>query len=54
MPKKKISKVGQFDHYKKWTTGQGYTFLAKDKLDAELYVQNTDGQLGKIKEVTDE
>ena len=49
MPKKK---VGQFEHYKKWTTNQGYTFLAKDKEDAELYVQKTGGNLGKIKEVT--
>ena len=46
-------KTGQFDHYKKWTTDQGYTFLAKDKSDAELYVQTAGGHLGKIKEVTD-
>jgi len=50
MPKKK---AGQFDHYKKWTTDQGYTFLAKDKSDAELYVQKTAGDLGKIREVSD-
>tara|TARA_B100000519_G_C13809888_1_gene235250 strand:+ start:155 stop:319 length:165 start_codon:yes stop_codon:yes gene_type:complete len=49
MPKKK---VGQFEHYKKWTTDQGYTFLAKDKEDAELYVQKTGGNLGKVREVT--
>ena len=46
-------KVGQFDHYRKWTTDEGYTFLAKDKEDAELYVQKTGGNLGKIREATD-
>jgi len=49
MPKKK---VGQFEDYKKWTTDQGYTFFAKDKVDAELYVQKTGGDLGKVREVT--
>ena len=44
-------KVGQFDHYKKWTTDEGYSFLAKDLADAELYVQRVGGHLGKIKEV---
>tara|TARA_B100000131_G_scaffold250012_1_gene243382 strand:- start:1135 stop:1293 length:159 start_codon:yes stop_codon:yes gene_type:complete len=52
MPKKKSK--GQFDHYKRWTTDQGYTFAAKDKEDAELYVQTVGGHLGKIREVTDE
>jgi len=47
-------KVGQFDHYKKWTTDEGYTFLAKDLADAELYVQSVGGYLGKIKEVVGE
>ena len=47
MKKKSI----QFDHYKKWTTDEGYTFLAKDVEDAELYVQLVGGHLGKIKEV---
>ena len=51
MPKK--SSKGQFDHYKKWTTAQGYTFLASDKNDAELYVQKNGGHLGKLKEVKD-
>ena len=50
MPKKK---VGQFEDYKKWTTDQGYTFFAKDKADAELYVQKNGGHLGKLKEVKD-
>jgi len=44
-------KVGQFDHYKKWTTDEGYSFFAKDLEDAELYVQRVGGNLGKIKEV---
>ena len=52
MSKKSKKKVGQFDHYKKWTTNQGYTFFAKDKADAELYVQKTSGDLGKVREVT--
>ena len=49
MPKKK---VGQFEDYKKWTPDQGYPFYAKDKADAELYVQKTSGDLGKVREVT--
>ena len=32
MPKKKSK--GQFDHYKKWTTDEGYTFFAETKEDA--------------------
>ena len=38
MSKKSKKKVGQFDHYKKWTTNQGYTFLAKSKEDALDYL----------------
>jgi hypothetical protein len=38
-------------NYKQWISDQGYTFWAKDKEDAELYVQRTGGHLGKIKEV---
>ena len=52
MPKKKTNKVGQFDNYKKWTTDQGYTFVAETKKDAEDYLKHmghTD--LGKLKEV---
>ena len=48
MPKKK---VGQFEHYKKWTTDQGYTFLAKDLADAIKYLEVTGGHLGSLKEV---
>ena len=52
MPKKKSK--GQFDNYKKWTTDEGYTFLAENIEDAKSYVHTTGGNLGKIKEVTDE
>ena len=31
MSKKDKKKKGQFDHYKKWTTNEGYTFLAETK-----------------------
>ena len=51
MPKKK---VGQWVDYKRWTTDEGFTFLAKDKQDAELYVQKVGGHLGKIKEAVSE
>ena len=34
MPKKQKSQMGQFDHYKKWTTDEGYTFVAETKEDA--------------------
>tara|TARA_R100001377_G_scaffold65480_1_gene40845 strand:- start:1637 stop:1792 length:156 start_codon:yes stop_codon:yes gene_type:complete len=47
-------KTTQFSEYKKWTTDEGYTFLAKDLADAELYVQRVGGHLGNIKEVLDE
>ena len=46
-------KVGQFDHYKKWTTDQGYTFLAKDLADAIKYIEMTGQHLGALKEVVD-
>ena len=51
MPKKKVC---QCVDYKRWTTDEGFTFLAKDKQDAELYVQKVGGHLGKIKEVVSE
>ena len=35
-------KKGQFDHYKKWTTDEGYTFIAETKEDA-LRVSETHG-----------
>ena len=47
-------KIGQFDHYKKWKTDQGYTFLAENKEDAKKYLKVTGGHLGKLEEVTHE
>ena len=47
-------KTGQFDHYKKWKTDQGYSFLAENKEDAVKYLEKTGLHLGKIEEVTDE
>ena len=44
---------GQFDNYKKWTTDEGYTFLAKDREDAELYLKRAGTDLGSLKEVTE-
>ena len=51
MAKKVVKKVGQFDHYKKWTTDEGYTFLAENKKDAILYLKHTSQELGKLKDV---
>tara|TARA_Y100001937_G_scaffold2682_1_gene3429 strand:- start:45056 stop:45217 length:162 start_codon:yes stop_codon:yes gene_type:complete len=52
MPKKK---KGQFDHYKKWTTDEGYTFVAETKKDAIEYLKHIDySNLGKLREVTNE
>jgi len=42
---------GQFDHYKKWTTDMGYTFLATDLKDAQEYMKVTGMHLGTLKEV---
>ena len=50
MPKKKNK--GQFDHYMKWTTDEGYVFLAENKEDAKLYLKKTGLHLGNLKEVT--
>ena len=47
-------KKGQFDHYKKWTTGEGYTFLVQNKEDALEYLKHMGhSNLGKLQEVTD-
>ena len=51
MPKK--NSKGQFDHYKKWTTNQGYTFLAKDKKDALDYLTKMPSHLGDAKALTE-
>ena len=40
-----------WSHMKKWTTDEGYTFLAKDKEDAKLYLKHTGSHLGSLKEV---
>ena len=47
---------GQFDDYKKWTSDKGYTFLAKDKKDAEAYLKMMGhlGSLPKLAEVVGE
>tara|TARA_B100000780_G_C20874705_1_gene347917 strand:+ start:151 stop:315 length:165 start_codon:yes stop_codon:yes gene_type:complete len=51
MAKKTDNVKGQFDHYKKWTTDQGYVFLATDEEDAKLYLKVTGIHLGTLKEV---
>ena len=52
MSKKDKKKKGQFDHYKKWTTDEGYTFLAETKEDAILYLKHMKhSNLGLLKEV---
>ena len=52
MPKKKGK--GQFDHYKKWTTDEGYTFIAETKEDALEYLKHMGhANLCKLREVTD-
>ena len=48
MPKNKKS---QFDNYKKYTTDEGYSFVARDEEDAKLYIEKVGGNLGKLKEV---
>ena len=49
MSKKK--RKGQFDHYKKSTTNEGYTFFARDLADAIKYIEVTGQHLGALKEV---
>ena len=52
MPTKKSR--GQFDHYKKWTTDEGYTFIAETKEDALEYLKHMGhANLGKLREVKD-
>ena len=51
MSKKVQKKKGQFGHYKRWTTDQGYTFLAETRDDAILYLKKTNQDLGKLVEV---
>ena len=49
MSKKKNK--GQFDHYKRWTTDEGSTFVAETKEDAIEYMKHAN--LGKLREVKD-
>ncbi len=52
MSKKDKKKKGQFDHYKKWTTDEGYIFLAENEEDAKLYLKHMKhSNLGLLKEV---
>ena len=45
-------KKGQFDHYKKWTTDEGYSFVAETKQDALDYLKHLGhANLGKLREV---
>ena len=53
MSKKSKKKVGQFDHYKKWTTNQGYTFLAKSKEDALDYLNKMPSHMGDADKLTE-
>ena len=53
MSKKSKKKVGQFDHYKKWTTNQGYTFLAKSKEDALDYLTKMPSLISDVDKLTE-
>ena len=47
-------KTNQFSHYKKWTTDEGYTFMAETKEDALDYLRHMEhANLGKLREVKD-
>ncbi len=53
--KKRKGQLGHFDHYKKWTTDEGYTFLAQDKEDAIEYLKHMGHtNLGSLREVVSE
>ena len=48
------TKKGQFDHYKRWTTDEGYTFVAETREDALEYLKLMDhDNLGLFREVKD-
>ena len=53
MSKKSKKKVGHFDHYKKWTTNQGYTFLAKSKEDALDYLTKMPSHISDVDKLTE-
>ena len=42
-----------WSHMKKWTTDEGYTFLAKDKKDALDYLTKMPSHLGDAKALTE-
>ena len=45
---------GQWSGYKKWTTDEGYTFLAETKEDAIDYLKHMEhANLGKLREVVE-
>ena len=45
---------GQWSGYKKWTTDEGYTFMAKNKEDALEYLKHMEhADLGSLKEVVE-
>ena len=53
----KKSKDGQWAHYKKWTTSEGYTFMALNESDAMDYLGRMPEHMGNsktLKEVVDE
>ena len=51
MSKTKKTK-GQFDHYKKWTTDEGYTFITRlRKIKFGLLTHMERLNLGKLREV---
>jgi len=50
--KTKTKKSGQWNDMKKWTTDEGYTFLAKDKKDAEDFASHANLNLGTLKELS--
>ncbi len=52
MTKKNTNK--QFVHYKKWTTNEGFIFLAESKEDAIKYLKHMEHtNLGSLREVKD-
>ena len=52
MSKTKKTK-GQFDHYKRWTTDEGYTFIAESKEDALDYLTKMPSHMGDVDKLTE-
>ena len=44
---KSQNKTSQFSHYKRWTTDEGYTFLALNEGDAKDYISKMPSHMGK-------